>query len=458
MHSNDGPASCTGDINNDGLTDFYIGGAAGEVGQLFLQESDGRFRELKTNIFHAHKESEDIDCIFTDVNGDLFDDIYVASGSSEFGPNNAKLADRIYINNKRNNFEISPQILPSFKFEFSSAVDELDFDQDGDQDLIITTFQQPFVYGLPSDMYLLENDGTGVFKNMKRKEFSKLGMMTDVDVFDVDHDGDEDFVVVGEWMSPTLFINENGNFKQIEINSINANGFWNTVETSDLNNDGFTDIIAGNCGVNTRITANIDFPFKMYVNDFDQNGKPEQIFTYQNIDGEFVLAQRNDLLRQLPYLAKEFTTFKAYSTQNVSTIFSPEQISSSLTKEIRELNSGVFWNKGDGTFTFIAFPVEAQMSSMYDLELMDVNNDSRLDIIIGGNQYRAKPELGISGASKGLVLQQMESGEFKALDYSQSGISIDKEIRSIETIQTKSDTKLLFVRNNDKPIMMTKND
>lgn len=458
MHSNEGPASCTGDINNDGLIDFYIGGASGQAGQLFLQKRNGFFVEINSDVFKPHTDSEDIDCMFTDVNGDQFDDLYIASGSSEFGSNNINLADRLYFNTRQNKFTISPQILPSFKFEFSSGVDEFDFDNDGDRDLIVTTFQKPFVYGIPSDIYVLENDGQGTFMNKKSIALNKVGMMTDLDVFDFDQDGDDDFVVVGEWMSPIIFSNENGEFERQNIEGLQSNGLWNVVKTKDLNNDGHIDVIVGNHGLNSRITATSEFPFRMYVNDFDKNGKPEQIFTQQSDNGEFVFAQRNDLMKQLPYLNKQFTDFKSYATETVSGIFSEEQLSSSIVYELTELNSGVFWNNGDGSFSLTPFPTQAQLSSVYAIEFLDINGDSLVDILLGGNQFRAKPELGISGASQGLVLLQTENDNFEIMDYNQSGISIDNEVRSIHTLQTKSNTKLLFVRNNDKPIMMTKND
>ena len=458
MHSNAGPACCTGDINNDGLMDFFIGGASGQKGQLFVQQANGSFKERKSPVFNKHTDSEDVDCIFVDVNNDKLDDLYIASGSSEFGPNNVNQADRLYINRGQNDFDLNPQILPSFKFEFSSAVNELDFDQDGDQDLIVSTFQQPFVYGIPADLYLLENDGVGTFKRIKANEFNTVGLMTDLDVLDIDNDGDDDFIVIGEWMSPILFKNENGSFKQTELAGLNKNGLWNTIKATDLNNDGYPDLVVGNHGTNTRITASVSYPFKMYVNDFDQNGKAEQLFTYQNQDGEFIMAQRNDLLKQLPYLSKQFTDFKTYAGQTLSSIFSEEQLNSSIRKQIDELNSGVFWNNGDGTFTFDAFPIEAQLSSVYAIACIDLNNDSKLDILLGGNQYRAKPEIGISGASQGLVLLQIDNNNFEAMSYKESGIAIDKQIRSIEVIKTRTNTNLLFVRNNDKAIMMTKND
>ena len=36
-----GPAMAVGDVNNDGLEDFYIGGAKGFSGKLYFQTNDG---------------------------------------------------------------------------------------------------------------------------------------------------------------------------------------------------------------------------------------------------------------------------------------------------------------------------------------------------------------------------------------------------------------------------------
>jgi enediyne biosynthesis protein E4 len=45
--STQGPQISVGDINGDGLDDLFIGGAAGNAGQLFLQDENSGFKPLK---------------------------------------------------------------------------------------------------------------------------------------------------------------------------------------------------------------------------------------------------------------------------------------------------------------------------------------------------------------------------------------------------------------------------
>lgn len=461
MHSGEGPACCVGDINQDGLSDFYLGGASGQSGKLYVQNQDGNFRVVSSPVFDGHISSEDTDCIFFDANGDGADDLYVASGSSEFGPNNANLVDRLYFNRGNGRFELSNQVLPSFQFENTSAVKPLDFDQDGDLDLVVSIFIQPYVYGLPSNLYLLENDGSGQYKNVSKErapEFTRLGMISDVAVLDYDQDGDEDIVAVGEWMGIQLFTNENGAFSKYENKDLTGlSGLWNTVTAADLNGDGRQDLLVGNHGLNSRLAGDREHPLRMYVNDFDQNGKPEQVISYTRPEGQFPFAQRNDLLKQMPYLGKRYPNFKSYATQKMEDIFSPEQLSGGLVYTAVEMRSGVIWNEGDGRFRFSPLPLEAQLSPIYAFYVSDVNEDGAVDILAGGNQHRMKPEIGINAASVGLVMLGDGKGTFRALTHQESGLFVEGEIRKIIGLRSGGYQQILFARNNEKPQILIAN-
>jgi len=461
MHSGEGPACCVGDINQDGLSDFYIGGAKGQAGQLFVQRRNGSYQEIKLPVFEQHAASEDTDCIFFEANGDGKIDLYVASGSSEYGPNNSNLADRLYFNQGGNKFNLSKQILPTFNFENTSAVKTLDFDQDGDQDLVVSIFIQSVAYGVPSNVYLLQNDGTGNFKNVTKTNapaFAKLGLTTDLTTTDFDQDGDEDIIAVGEWMGVHFFKNENGKFTPSKAHQLDTlTGLWNSILVADLDDDGLDDILLGNHGLNSKLKANSTFPLELFVNDFDRNGKPEQIISYSNEEGTFPFYQRNDLLKQLPYLGKKYPDFKSYAGQRIDEIFSIEQLSSGIILNAVELRSTILWNKGNGQYKFQALPTAAQLSPVYAFHVSDINKDGKKDILLGGNQYRMKPEIGINDGSVGLLLLGQGNQNFKAIMHEESGVLINGEIRKIEALKTAKGTAFLIARNNEKPVIYQSN-
>ncbi len=453
MHNNLGPAVCTGDFNNDGNKDVFIGGAAGQAGRLFYSRSNGSFREIKSSDFQKHKASEDTDCACTDVNSDGYLDLYVTSGSTEFGPNNAKLADRLYINNAGKNMTVSNQILPSFRFENSSSVATLDNGKTGEQDLIVSTFVQHAAYGIPSNLYVLKNDGTGKLKRSEQPVFEDLGMLTAVEATDIDKDGDEDIICIGEWMKPILFLNEDGSFSRKDFGSV---GLWSALHVADLDQDGDQDILVGNYGLNNRFSE--ADTFKLYVNDFDQNGKIEQVFSVVKETNEYPIAQRIDLLKQLPYLAKKYPDFKSYAGQQIADIFTPEQLKSGLVYKMQEFRSGVYWNEGNLVFKFEPLPKEAQYSVVMAFETLDINKDGKLDIICGGNQYNQKPEIGIQAASVGLAMTQTTDRKFESLQTSKSGILVTGETRGIVHLQTKTKEQLIFFLNNDSPKIFNRHE
>ena len=300
MSSTEGSCICSGDIDNDGREDLFIGGSKGISSSIFIQK-DNSFKKLHLNILDDDKGSEDTDCIIFDANNDGFMDIYVTSGGNEFSIYSPELRDKLYINNKNLSFTKSDQILPSGVFESSSVVKTSDFDNDGDQDLFVGIRLIPQKYGLPANGYILENDGKGVFKNITDSiapDLEKVGMITDAGWIDFDKDGDQDIIVVGHWMPITLYTNHSGKFKKSEIKNFEkSHGWWNTIHVEDLNNDGFDDIIVGNHGLNSRFKAQEDKPITMYINDFDNNNSIEQVIFQFNGDSSYTMSLKHDLVK-----------------------------------------------------------------------------------------------------------------------------------------------------------------
>ncbi|WP_297336777.1 VCBS repeat-containing protein [Algoriphagus sp.] len=450
MLSTEGPAFAKGDVNADGLEDLYLGGAKGNPGKLYLATPVGRFVETEQADFLIDAVSEDTDAAFSDVNGDGFLDLIVSSGGNESPRNAPDLADRIYLNDRGGNFTKSltsglQQIRGS-----SSSIQVLDLNEDGAEDLIITERLVPFVYGAPASSQVWINDGKGGFSNQTEElapDFKEVGMITDAAILDWDQDGLQDLVLVGDWIAPLFFRNTGGKFEKIEMPETDKlKGWYRTVEIADLNADGLPDILLGNQGLNTRFKASAEKPIRLYLNDFDQNGSIEQIFTTSESGKQIPFVLKHELEKQIPEIRKKYVRYTSYNNQSLDQIFDAETLSKSIIEEVNQFESGALINRGAGKFEWKAFPRMAQKTWTFAIEPVDLNEDGILDLILGGNLFGIKPEIGKSDAGFGEVLLGKGDGTFTFLPNAQHGLQLKGDIRAISNL---GNNRLLIIKNND---------
>ena len=352
--------------------------------------------------------------------------------------------------------------MPTPKFESTSCAKGADYDHDGDIDLFVGVRLEPFSYGIPMNGYVLNNDGKGNFENVTDRlapGLLKLGMITDALWADIDGDKDLDLIVVGEWMPISVFVNEHGKFvnRTKENGLFNSNGWWNTIEKADIDHDGDMDFIAGNHGLNSRFRASVEKPVTMYVGDFDKNGSIEQIICTYNGEKSYPMALRHDLVQQIPELKKKYLKYESYKDQTITDIFTEDQLKAATRLEAFNLSSSVAINDGKGNFTLRPLPVDAQLSPMYGIAVDDFDRDGNADIIMGGNLYRVKPEIGRYDASNGVFLKGDGSGGFTTIKPKDSGFFVDGEIRDIKKIKIGKSDFLLVARNNDTPLIFKVN-
>jgi hypothetical protein len=458
MLSNEGPHTATGDINGDHLDDIYICGAKDSPGALFVQDQKGNFTRSNEKLFDADRISEDTDCSFFDADNDGDLDLYVASGGNEFPSSSSALTDRLYINEGNGKFIKSPQLFPANKYVSTSCVRPADFDGDGDTDLFVGIRLIPFAYGVPPDSYLLENDGKGHFTDVTSQlapGLIKTGMITDMVWADVDNDGDQDMCIVGDWMPVKIFINNNGTFtdESEQFGLTGTEGWWHRIIAKDLNNDGLIDFILGNHGLNTFFKASAEKPITMLVNDFDLNGSIEQIISTFNGDTAYPVAKKEDLVIQIPSLRRKYKKYDDYKDQRVEDIFPQEIISRSLKLQASMMKSCILVNSGGRSLSVMPLPSEAQFSPVYAINADDFDHDGIIDIILGGNQYRAKPETGIYDASYGLLLKGTPVYDYQPVSPLLSGLSVKGEIRDVKILKIKRSPYLVIARNNNELVL-----
>ncbi|MEM9935563.1 MAG: VCBS repeat-containing protein [Bacteroidota bacterium] len=454
MLSADGPHMCKGDMNGDGLEDLYVVGSKDQAAAMYVQTEAGSFEQVNQDIFEQEKASEETDCACFDADNDGDMDLYVTSGGNEYPSSAVALKDKLYLNEGDGTLTKSPQSLPTFQYESSSTVVPGDYDQDGDNDLFIGVRLKPFLYGVPANGYLLENDGKGIFKNVTETiapDLVGVGMITDAAWFDMDQDDDLDLIVVGDWMPVTVLEQQQGVFKKVETPSLAySNGFWNCIRLADLDQDGDMDFVIGNHGLNTRFRASTDEPVTMLINDFDKNGSAEQVISVFNKGTSYPLALRHDLVMQMPILKKKYLKYEAYKNQQVSDIFTAEQLVNAVELTVYDTKTSILENKGKGKFEFHPLPMEAQFSPTFGLLVKDLDEDGYQDIILAGNFHRAKPEVGMYDASYGLMLKGKGEFDFDIVPREKSGFTVTGEAREMLPFSLNGENLILVAMNDEK--------
>jgi hypothetical protein len=455
--STEGPFMAVADVNGDGLDDLFIGGAKEQAGQLLLQQRDGKFVASDDALFAQDAISEDLGAVFFDANGDGHPDLYVVSGGNEFSEGAPALQDRLYLNDGRGHFRKTTGNLPS-ESESGSRVVAADYDGDGAIDLFVGGRVVPGHYGRDPRSMLLKNDGRGHFTDVTAKlapELEHIGLVTDAVWRDVDGDGRLDLVVVGEWMPISILRNVGGGkLKRLDVPGLEkSDGWWNRIIAGDFTGDGRTDFIVGNLGLNGRLHASGQEPTTMYVKDFDNNGFDEQILSCYNAGVSYPLPLRDDLIRTLPYLKARYLNYKDYARQTVTDVFTPKELSDAVLKKAYTFATSLVRNNGDGSFTVVPLPTEAQLAPVYGILATDVDRDGHVDLLLAGNFDGVKPEIGRMSASYGTVLRGNGKGAFTPVRGTESGFVVPGQTRDIQRVRTSQGDLFVVARNNDRPLV-----
>jgi len=447
-----GPSLAIADIDNDGLDDFYVGGAKGFAGRLYTQKSDGTFIALNgKNAWELDQHSEDIDAVFFDADGDNDLDLYVVSGGNEYPEGNPYYQDRLYLN-QGGNFVKSTESLPIMA-NSGSVVKPWDFDNDGDLDLFVGGRLVPKKYPMPASSSLLLNQ-SGKFIDVTESlasGFKNIGLITDATWGDIDENGKFDLVLVGEWTSIMIFEWSEGLFtEQTASYGLDSEvGWWFSVHLEDINNDGKRDIIAGNLGLNYKYKASLEEPFHVFYGDYDTNGNGDIILGYYNEGTLFPLRGKQCTSNQMPIISKKFNSYDSFGKATLADIYGEKFLEEALHYAATTFASTVLINKGNKSFQNMPLPSLAQISSINDIICEDFTNDGVLDLLVAGNLYPVEVETTRNDASYGLLLEGGGDGNFKPISPSKTGFIASRDVKKIRKVElAKGEKGVLIARNN----------
>jgi hypothetical protein len=431
MYSYQGPCMAKGDVNNDGIEDFYLGGGKGSPGKLMLGTKKGTYSSSNESVFKAWELSTDVDARFFDAEGDGDLDLYVVGGGYEYLPNDLLLQNKLYLNDGKGNFTKNDVSFPSDLFA-DGCVEVFDFDNDGDQDVFVGGFVQPGNYPLanPSRLYL--NDG-GKFSKMENDIFENLGLIKSAVSTDYNNDGFLDLVISGEWTAIKLLKNTGNGFKE-DLSSIPVfSGLWQSMLAEDFDGDGDQDLIVGNLGLNTQFCASKKEPLRLHLADFDGNGRQDPIISCFIQGRSYPAYSRDELLDHIAPLKRVYNSYESFSEVTTEMLLENFKEVESKVYTTDELSTVYFENVG-GKFVQRELPVQVQASPVYAMLAMDVNDDGFKDLIVGGNNTHTRVRIGNVSANHGQVFLNDGKGQFSYLPQSKSGLDFKGEVRSLKLV------------------------
>ncbi|WP_339656566.1 VCBS repeat-containing protein [Flavobacterium frigidarium] len=449
-----GPALAVGDLNNDGLEDYFIGGSATFSGQVFLQTKTG-FTAKVIKALDDDRASEDTGAIIFDADNDGDNDLYVVSGGYEFLMNDTKLQDRLYLNNGKGEFTKAGKNAIPTMITSGSKVYAIDYDKDGKKDLLVLGRQVPGQYPSPATTYLLHNISTTTtpkfeISKYSPAEFKNLGMATSAVISDYNNDGLDDIIIVGEWMPIRVFANTKTGFKETSTAlglTIDTTGWWWSVQQGDFDNDGDMDYIVGNNGLNYKYKATPSETFDIFVKDFDNDKHKDIVLSYYSDGKQYPVRGRGCSSQQIPGIKKKFKNYESFSEATLVDVYTEKSLKEALHYEVKSFASIYLENK-NGKFIIHELPIEAQLSSINQIMVDDYDKDGKLDVLITGNMYNSEVETPRNDAGHGLFLKGNGKGKFKSIAAVDSGFFTPGDVKNMEKIKVKGKNYLLITKNN----------
>ena len=434
-----GPGLSWIDADNDGDDDLFISTGKGGTLDYFENKGGGKFEKKD---FHSmmNRSSGDQSTILGWRRGKLRK---IMVGLSNYEQEYTGAYSAMTYSLQKGRVINSREIPPTFSSTGSLAM--ADYDGDGDLDLFVGSRLVPLHYPMNATSRLFKNEN-GQFKldTLNSPKLKGIGMVTGAVFSDYDQDGDQDLILSRSWDSIVLMENNDGNFVNIsdKMGLSSYEGWWNGLATGDFNNDGRPDIVATNIGLNSPYQIDNDRPLKIYYEDFDRDRRLEILEAYYDkISGAYVPRRKlNDLDRSIPNITRKIPTYSQFAQSSLAEILEAD-LSKVPSKQINTLQHMLFINSGDH---FIAQPLpdQAQWSTAFYAGVADYNNDGNDDLFISQNFFGFPPTMPRQDAGRGLWLQGDGKGGFSPVPGKKSGIEIYGEQRGAALSDFNKDGKV----------------
>lgn len=457
-HSQLGPGIACADLNHDGRDDFYLAGAAGEHGKLWVSQPDSRWR-LAANLRPADKQQEEMAPLLIDVDGDDRVDLFVVHGGVECEPDDGLLQDRLWMGRGDDFVRAPDDRFPKILVSGSVAA-AADYDRDGDLDLFVGGRVVPGRFPETPVSGLYENDA-GRFREVAAEHAPGLahaGMVTSALWSDADDDGWIDLLVTYDWGPVRLWQNKQGRLvdQTQRAGLADRQGWWNGIAGRDFDGDGDIDYVVANVGWNTKYQATREQPIVLYYAEIPDTGAKRILEA--KVEGERLLPLRGKSCSTaaIPALAEKFATYEAFARASLVDLYTESCLADAERLEANELATGVLINDGDARFAFHPLPPLAQVAPAYGVVATDLNADGAADIGLAQNFYGPQRETGRMDGGVGLILLGDGQGAFEPVWSERSGVEVIGDGVALATTDLNNDQRpdLLFTRNDDTVVAL----
>lgn len=440
-----GPGLAWVDIDFDGVEELIVGsGKGGEAGIFNYDLNEGQFQPVTNDFLKIGAEGDQTGII--GWNEEDRSHLIIGIANYEIGTSRAPSALHIQIDkNQTVRVDSIPGILST-----SGPLAAADYSGDGSPDLFIGGRFLPGQY--PSDatsrLFTMQN---GQLKEDSANSdiLQDIGLVTGAIFLDYNLDGQQDLIISTEWGTLKVFQNQQGIFteKTSDLGLHQHKGLWQGISAGDFNNDGFPDLVVANIGKNSpNQTKSKDHPLRIFYGDFNLDRRIDMVESYYDDIGGYVPRRKLDEYEQLGNILGHIQSHKEFSTMTVAEMLQKD-INTVPYKEVNMVLSTVFMNEGGISFSAKALPAEAQFSAGFSTVVSDFDNDGFEDIFLSQNFYavsdpQSKPRL---DAGRGLWLRGDGTGNFESIPGQVSGVKLYGEQRGAAFGDYNQDGKIDLV-------------